>query len=446
MIDRRRALQGAAAVAASLSLPKAIAQTPKRKPNVIIVLCDDLGYGDLGAFGGKMIKTPNIDRMAAEGAKLTTFFASANLCTPSRAGLMTGRYPIRTGLAYQVIQANDTNGLPLSEITIAQALKPDYATALIGKWHLGHVEPYWPPTKHGFDFFFGLPYSHDMKPLNLYTSGPGVEFTKEDVDFPHLTHRFFDRGLKFIEDNASRPFFLLLALTAPHVPLNPNPDEHMHSQAGAYGDVVQEVDTNVGVLLARLKKLGLEKDTLVIVTSDNGPWFQGSAGGFRDRKGGASFDGGYRVPMIARQPGVIPAGLVSSALGMNIDFLPTIMAWTGRPLPAAELDGRDITPLLTKRNAASPHDELVLFNNEQVAAIRTDKWKLAVRSYYRTIDFPMSVYSNLLFDLKADPAETYDVSSLHPDVVADMTARLERAKKLFEPMGTHPPPPLVGAK
>jgi arylsulfatase A-like enzyme len=445
MLNRRAALQGAAAIAASLGLP-AVAQTAKRKPNVVIVLADDLGYGDVGAFGGRMIKTPNLDRMAREGAKLTSFYASANLCTPSRAGLMTGRYPIRTGLAWQVIQPNDTNGLPLSEITIAEALKPDYVTALVGKWHLGHVAPFWPPTNHGFDSFFGLPYSHDMKPLSLYTAGPGVEFTKEDVDFPHLTRRFFDRGLKFIEDNAQRPFFLLLTLTAPHVPLNPNPDEHAHSQAGAYGDVVQEVDTNVGYLLAKLRKLGLERDTLVIVTSDNGPWFQGSAGGFRDRKGGASFDGGYRVPMIARQPGVIPAGLVSTGLAMNIDFLPTVMAWTGRPLPGAELDGRDITPLLTKRNAASPHDELVLFNNEQVVAIRTDRWKLAARSYYRTIDFPMSAYSNLLFDLKADPAESYDVSSAHPDVLADMTARLNKARALFEPMGTHPPPPPVTPK
>jgi len=445
MIDRRQALQGAAALAASLGLPAA-AQAGKRKPNVIIVLCDDLGYGDIGVFGSTMIKTPNLDRMAREGAKLTTFYASANICTPSRAGIMTGRYPIRTGLAYQVIQANDTNGLPLSEITIAEALKPDYATALIGKWHLGHVAPYWPPTKHGFDYFFGLPYSHDMKPLNLYTSGPGVEFTKEDVDFPHLTHRFFDRGFKFIEDNAARPFFLMLTLTAPHVPLNPNPDEHMHSQAGAYGDVVQEVDTNVGLLLAKLKKLGIDKDTLVIVTSDNGPWFQGSAGGMRERKGGASFDGGYRVPMIARQPGRIPAGIVNPGIAMNIDFLPTVMAWTGHPLPATDIDGMDITPMLTKRNAPSPHDQLILFNNEQVVGIRTDRWKLAARAYYRTIDFPMSIYSNLLFDLKADPAESYDVSSVHPDVLADMTARFEKAKALFEPMGTHPPPPKVGGK
>lgn len=441
-MKRRDVLKGGAALAALAAVSDAVAQPAKRKPNIVIVLCDDLGYGDIGAFGAKMIKTPNLDRMAAEGVKLTTFFAAANLCTPSRAGLMTGRYPIRTGLAYEVIQATDTRGLPQSEITIAEALKPDYATALIGKWHLGHVAPYWPPTTQGFDLFFGLPYSHDMTPLNLYTSGPGVELTKEDVDFPHLTQRFFERGLKFIEDSKDKPFLLMLCLTAPHVPLNPNPEHVMHSQAAAYGEVVEEVDANVGVLLKKLKALGIEKDTLVIVTSDNGPWFQGSAGGFRDRKGGASFDGGYRVPFIARQPGTIPAGKTSTELGMGIDILPTVMAWTGKPLPKAELDGLDISAVL-KSQAKSPHDELILFNNEQVAAVRTARWKIAVRSYYRALDFPMDRYGAILFDLKADPAESYDVSALHPDVMKDMQARLAAAQAKFEPMGTHKAPDIA---
>ena len=201
-IDRRGFLQSGASLAALAALSQpAFAQASRRKPNIIVVLADDLGYGDLGAYGAKLIRTPNLDRMAKEGAKLTSFYASANICTPSRAGLMTGRYPIRTGLAYQVIQPNDTNGLPLSEITLAEALKPDYATALIGKWHLGHVAPFWPPMQHGFDLFFGLPYSHDMKPLSLYSGDAGVELTSEDVDFAQLTARFFSRGLKFIEDN-----------------------------------------------------------------------------------------------------------------------------------------------------------------------------------------------------------------------------------------------------
>ncbi len=406
----------------------------KRPPNVIVILADDLGYGDLGSYGSRLIKTPNLDRLARQGVRMTDFYASANVCTPSRAGLLTGRYPIRTGLAQDVIRQSDTNGLPLSEITIAEALKPDYATALIGKWHLGHVAPFWPPTVQGFDLFLGLPYSHDMKPLGLYTSGPGVELTREDVDFPKLTERFFDRGRRFVEDNREKPFFLMLALTAPHLPLVPHPDHAGHSSAAAYGDVVEEVDVQLGRLTQHLKRLGLDRDTLIIVTSDNGPWFEGSSGPLRDRKGGAGWDGGYRVPFIVAGPGV-PAGKVNREIAMNTDILPTILAMTGRPPSAAELDGRDLTAVLT-RGARSPHDELVLFNNEQVAAIRTDRWKYVARSYYRTIELPLSAVNGVgLFDVRADPSEAYNLASLHPDVMADMAARFARAKATFEPLG-----------
>jgi arylsulfatase A len=432
-LGRRQVLAGAAALAGMGAGGRATARCP---PNVIIVLADDLGYGDLATYGGQFIRTPNLDRLARQGVKLTDFYASANICTPSRAGLQTGRYPIRTGLGHEVIQANDKNGLPLSEITIAEALKPDYATALIGKWHLGHVAPYWPPTVQGYDLFFGLPYSHDMKPLGLFTAQPGVELTREDVDFPRLTERFFDRSFKFIADNRSRPFFLTLALTAPHLALHPHPDFAGHSQAAAYGDVVEEVDVQVGRLIAELRRLSLEKDTLVFVTSDNGPWFEGSSGPLRDRKGGQGWDGGYRVPFIAWGPGRIPAGRVSHALGMNIDLMPTIMAMTGRPYPAAEIDGLDLTSVLTK-DAASPHDELILFNNEKVAAIRTDRWKYVARSYYRTLNADLSlVNTEHLFDVRQDPSETYSLASLHPDVLADMKARYARARAKFEPLAT----------
>ena len=278
-----------------------------------------------------------------------------------------------------------------------------------------------------------------MKPLALYTASPGVELTKEDVDFPHLTQRFFDRGLKFIEDNHARPFFLMLALSAPHLPLVPNPDHAGHSRAAAYGDVVEEVDSQVGRLMARLSALDLDKDTVVIVTSDNGPWFEGSTGGLRDRKGGAGWDGGYRVPFLIRAPGRIPAGRVSRELAMNIDLLPTILALAGKPLPRTEIDGRDLGGVLT-RGAKSPHEELILFNNERVAAVRTDRWKYVARSYYRGAEYPLSVVqSSLLFDVRADPAEAYNLASLHPDVVADMQARLKRAQETFEPMAVHKP-------
>ena len=442
-MNRRQFLAStvSAAALAACTTPQ-LAVTPTRKPNIVVILADDLGYGDLGAFGNGMIRTPNLDRMAAEGARLTNFYASASVCTPSRAGLLTGRYPIRTGLATNVILPADTNGLPLSEITIAEALKPDYATALVGKWHLGHVAPFWPPTQHGFDVYFGLPYSHDMQPLSLYTKEPGVELTQEDPQMDRLTERFFARGLQFIEANRDRPFFLMLTLTAPHVPLDPHPDHAGHSAAAEYGDVVEEIDASVGRLFAKLKQLNLDDDTLVIVTSDNGPWWEGSTGGLRDRKGGAGWEGGYRVPFIARQPGRIPAGLTSDAMAMNIDLLPTLVKWADSSMPSAEIDGADIASLLTIRNAPSPHDELVLFVNEDVAAIRTQRWKYVVRSFYRTSNAPLDAPGRtdwaVLVDMANDPAESYDVSARHPDVLADMTTRLERARKTFDPLKKKP--------
>lgn len=415
-------------------------QASGRKPNIVLILCDDLGYGDLGVSGNGMIRTPNIDRLAAEGARLTTFYASANVCTPSRAGLLTGRYPIRTGLAQDVIRETDTRGLPLSEVTIAEALKPDYATALVGKWHLGHIAPFWPPTKQGFDVFFGLPYSHDMKPLKLYAAEPGVEVTEEDPQMDRLTERFFARGFQFIEANRDRPFFLMLTLTAPHVPLDPHPDHAGHSVAAEYGDVVEEIDANVGRLMRQLKTLGLDNDTLVILTSDNGPWWEGSSGGLRDRKGGAGWEGGYRVPFIARQPGRVPAGLVNDAIAMNTDLLPTLVRWTGGRVPHAELDGADIASLLTIPHAPSPHDELVLFINEEVAAVRTQRWKYVVRSFYRSYFAPLDTAGRddwaVLVDMQNDPAESYDLSSLHPDVLAEMETRVAAARAKFGPMAT----------
>ena len=416
-----------------------------RQPNVIVILADDLGYGDIGCDGGRHIRTPNLDRMAAEGVRLTDFYASANVCTPSRAGLLTGRYAIRSGLAHEVLQPGDTTGLPRSEITIAQALKPDYATALIGKWHLGHVAPHWPPTAYGFDAFHGLPYSHDMRPIALYEGhGEAVAVRPGRVDFARLTQRFFEQTVAFAEAHRARPFFVMLALTAPHVPLVPNPDDPTGSPAGVYGEVVEEIDRNVGRLLERLKALGLDDDTLVVFTSDNGPWFEGSSGPFRDRKGGSAWDGGFRVPFIARQPGRIPPGLVAKGLASNLDLLPTILNLAGLPPPAdVELDGRAITAMLTT-GQGSPHEEILLFNNTHVAGLRTERWKLVARSYYRTYDIPLDALP-LLFDMRADPGETYSVASLHPEALADMRARLQRARDKYEPMADLFPPHVAPA-
>ena len=250
-MHRRSFLQRSAAALAVASVgPWARAAAATRPPNFVVVLCDDLGFGDIGAFGAKRVRTPNIDRIAHEGTVLTDYYAAANLCTPSRAGLLTGRYAIRTGLAVGVIMQNDTRGLAQSEVTIAEALKPEYATALIGKWHLGHIAPYWPPTTQGFDLFFGLPYSHDMKPLSLYeANGPGVEFTREDVDYPQLQQRFYRRAGRFIEEHRDRPFFLELALSAPHLPNYAHSPYEGHSHGGAYGDVVEEIDAIIGTLV-----------------------------------------------------------------------------------------------------------------------------------------------------------------------------------------------------
>ena len=415
---------------------------PSNSPrNIIVILADDLGYGDLGCDGGTIIRTPNLDRMAAEGTRLSDFYASANLCTPSRAGLLTGRYAIRLGLADQVIQASETRGLPTTELTIPKALKATHATALIGKWHLGHNGDHWPPTVHGFDTFKGLPYSHDMQPLAHYEKVGDGPLTERPADFPKLTETFFHDALAFAEENRDRPFFVLLALTAPHVPLVRNDDAKWDSPGGAYGDVVEEIDRNVGTLLERLKALGLDEDTLVVFTSDNGPWFEGSSGPFRDRKGGAGWDGGYRVPCILRQPGTIPAGQTSNAISSNLDFLPTFAALTGTSLPEGlELDGKDLSAVILD-GAASPHEAIILFDNAKVAAVRTQDWKFVTRCYFRAYEINVGRFNYpLLFDINRDPGENYSVASLHPDVLAALKDRHSAARAFYEPMTKAFPP------
>jgi arylsulfatase A len=419
----------------------AAAKEPAR-PNIIIILADDLGYGDIGAYGQSRIKTPHIDKLARQGVRLTDFYAAANVCTPSRAGLLTGRYPIRTKLGYEVIQAKDTNGLPLDEITLAEALKPaGYATGLVGKWHLGHVAPYWPPRVQGFDHYFGLPYSHDMKPLALFTDvQAGVDYVKDDkVDFSTLTRQFTDKAIAFIAENKARPFFLTIAHTAPHLPLVPHGDHKGHSAAHAYGDVVEELDASVGAVMSALKSAGIDRNTLIIVTSDNGPWFEGDTGGLHDRKGGGGFDGGYRVPFIARMPSTIPAGRVSQGMAMGIDIFPTVLALAGLPLPQGRvIDGKDISTLL-KGGQVSPHSQLILFNNEDVAAIRTQRWKLIGRAHYRSYDIPIAAVGYTpLFDMTNDPGERFAANQSAPEEAKRMKALFEAAKAEFDPLRTRP--------
>ncbi len=415
----------------------ATAATSKSTPNFIVILTDDLGYGDIGAFGSQSIDTPNLDSMAEQGAVLTNFYAAANICTPSRAGLLTGRYPIRTGLGHQVIMPNDKRGLPDEEITIAEMLgEHGYRTALVGKWHLGHQEAHW-PTNHGFKHYYGLPYSNDMTPLALYR---GTEIIEEPVDQTTLTKRYTEESIRFIEESGDTPFFLYLAHTFPHIPLFASEQFDGKSDAGLYGDTVEELDWSTGEILAALKRLGKDENTLVVFTSDNGPWFEGSSGPLRDRKG-STWEGGYRVPFIAYWAGQIKQGTRSDAIAMGIDILPTIAALANIDLSSAPtVDGKNIWPVLTGADE-SPHDHLLLFNNEDIVGIRTQEWKLATHDYYRSYYVPFDQFGYwLLFDMSKDTAERYSKARENPEVLDRLRAILTTQTEAFKPLRTVPAP------
>ena len=408
--------------------------TTPRPPNFIIILCDDLGYGDIEPYGGA-IPTPALSRMAAEGIVATDYYAPANICTPSRAGILTGRYPVRTGLGYEVIFPGEDRCLPTSEVTIATALKPAYASGIFGKWHLGQAGPDWLPTHHGFDTFFGIPYSHDMQPLAMYDADAATgRVETSPVDLHTLQQEFYAAAERFIETHRDRPFFCELALSAPHLPCYPYAEFAGASKAGSYGDVVCEIDSIVGRLLDKLRELQLERDTIVIFTSDNGPWFEGSSAPLRDRKGGTAYDGGFRVPFIVRAPGRITPGGRTEAIISGIDLLPTFCALAGIAPPAGvELDGCDVSAVLTS-GAKSPHDEILLFNNEDIAGLRTQRWKYVTHSYYRGINVHMerAGYPQL-YAIERDAGENYSVAAHEPDVAADMKARIDRARERYAP-------------
>ncbi|MEO6040771.1 MAG: sulfatase-like hydrolase/transferase, partial [Croceibacterium sp.] len=305
-------------------------------------------------------------------------------------------------------------------------------------WHLGNPgTASWPPTRHGFDLFYGIQYSHDMLPLSLWEASGG-SIRQSGVDYPNLQQQFRARSEKFIEDNRDKPFFLTIALSSPHLPNYPPAQYAGKSAAGAYGDVVQELDGIVGGVMAKLEQLGLTEQTLVVITSDNGPWFEGSPGPFRARKGGGAYDGAIRVPFIASQSGLVPAGTRCNSIAMGIDFLPTLCAMAGVPLPAGvEIDGKDISSVLT-RGAASPHEQLLLFNDEDVVGIRTQAWKYLEAAYYRNFMMPLARRGYpQLYDMNMPP-EDYSVASLHPDIAKAMATRLQAAKQQFAPLRTGP--------
>lgn len=426
-------------------------QNARRPPNIVIVFADDLGYADIGSFGAVGYQTPNLDRMAAEGTRLTSFYVAQAVCSASRAALLTGCYPNRIGIQ-GALDHRAQYGINAQETTIAELLKPrGYATAIYGKWHLGH-HPQFLPTRHGFDEYFGLPYSNDMWPhhptnKNYYPELPLIEneqIVQRNPDQTQLTTWYTERAVKFIEKNKERPFFLYLAHTMPHVPLHVSDKFKGKTERGLFGDVIEEIDWSVGQVLDTLRRLQLDKQTLVIFTSDNGPWLPygnhaGSAKPLREGKGTA-FEGGVREPFIARWPGQIPAGSSTRAPAMTIDLLPTIAKLAGAEVPKDRIiDGRDIWPLLSSRRAAtSPHDAFYFYWGRELHAVRSGKWKLHLPHPYRHLEEPgrdgkpgretQQQIGLALFDLENDLGETTNLADKHPDVVQKLMVFVERAR------------------
>jgi arylsulfatase A-like enzyme len=435
---------------AYLARLRGLAETT-RGPNLVLILFDDLGYGDLGAYGGQAIRTPNIDRLAAEGMTFHQAYAASPYCSGSRAGLLTGRYPVRAGLDH-VVQAPGTlkdglirfgglnRRLPEEEMTLAEVLSAvGYACALIGKWHLGD-ESSSLPNQRGFDSFYGLLHSNDQGKPVVWRDRQIVE--KHPIDQATLTRRYTDEAVRFISASRGRPFFLLLAHTFPHIPLHVSKERLGTSTAGLYGDVVEELDDSVGAVLEALEQSDLSGETLIVVTSDNGPWFQGSPGGLRGRKF-AVFEGGSRVPFIVRWPGKTPAGAARADLVSAVDLVPTLMETLGLPLPEDRfLDGRSLLGLLSGEVAGS-RESVYFFQLGVLRAVRDRRFKYHDRHgvyFGNPMDWPwgpMRRRGPWLFDLESDPDESYDVSHRHPEVRRRLQSVLEaeRAALIENPRG-----------
>lgn len=410
-------------------------------PNFVVIFLDDVGYGDLSSFGNPTIRTPNLDRMAAEGTKFTQFYVASPVCTPSRAALMTGCYPKRVGLHEGVLFPHSNTGMHPDEITIADMLKnKNYATACIGKWHLGH-HPKFLPTRQGFDYFYGIPYSNDMSEkeqklmgnfdyhykLPLYRN---EEIVEVEPDQTYFTRQFTEEAVSFIRKNKQEPFFLYLAHPMAHIPLYASPEFQGKSTREKYGDTLEEIDWSVGQILGTLKSLDLEKNTLVIFTSDNGPWLQfktdgGSAGPLRGGKG-TTFEGGMREPCIMRWPGVIPSGKICTEIVTTMDILPTFAHLAGIDAPSDRIiDGKNILSLLKEpETAKSPHHYFFYYAKKGgLEAVREGKWKYNIKN-------------GTLYNLHADISEKWDVAEQHPDIVKrlknvmlDFDAKMDREKR-----------------
>ncbi|HTM50017.1 MAG TPA: sulfatase [Bryobacteraceae bacterium] len=417
---------------AALAALTARARAQSKPPNIVLIYADDLGYGDLSCYGSN-IATPNLDRMAADGIRLTHFYSASSVCSPSRAALLTGRYPSRVGVP-RVLDPEDPGGLPDSETTMAQMLKrAGYATMCVGKWHLG-AKPGFLPTARGFDSYFGIPYSNDMHPRVLMRN---TEVIEQPAQLETLTQRYTQESVDFINRSKNGPFFLYLPHTFPHIPLAASPEFMGKSGEGVYGDVVQELDWSVGRILQALKDAGVDDNTLVMFSSDNGPWYQGSPGRLRGRKGD-TYEGGFREPFIARFPGWIPAGQVSQSMATTLDILPTVARLTGAALPEKPLDGVDIWPMLTGQQQEVSRDVFLYFNDAYLQAARFGQWKLHVARYNVPMFTPEPARGrrNLplrpeLYNVVQDPEESYDRSDRNGAIIADIRARVDRLIKTF---------------
>jgi len=434
------------------------AAAKEQPPNIVILFVDDLGYGDLGCYGHPTIRTPNLDRMAAEGMRFTDFYSAAPVCTPSRAALLTGRYAVRSGMASEkrrVLFPNSTGGLPAGETTLAEALKgKGYATACIGKWHLGWQRQYL-PRQNGFDYYFGLPYSNDMDRLPT-AGGPSGSLTpkvewwnvpllrNDDIierpaDQHTLTKRYTEEALGFIKRSRDKPFLLYLPYTMVHVPLFASKGYAGKSLRGLYGDTLEEIDDSVGQILEALRKQKLAKNTLVFFTSDNGPWLiqklaGGSAGLLREGKG-STWEGGMREPGIAWWPGKIKPGVVTSAQACTMDLFTTSLALAGASLPTDRpIDGVDMRPILFGTGSGN-RDTFFYYRDTEVYAARKGRFKAHFTTKSSYGQDPIVKHDPpLLFDLASDPSEQFDVAARHPGVVAEIRREVDRHRATVTPV------------
>jgi arylsulfatase A-like enzyme len=423
--------------------------------NFIVIFLDDMGYGDIEASGAIGYKTPNITRLANEGIRFTEFYAAQSVSTASRASLLTGCYPNRIGFDGGVLLPNSTTGINPNEVTIAEMLKKkEYATAIFGKWHLGHQKPFL-PLQHGFDEYYGIPYSNDMwaltknrPPLPLISNNEIKKYVNTINDQEEFTTVFTERSVDFIKRNKNKPFFLYLAHPMPHVPLAVSGKFKGKSEQGLYGDVMMEIDWSVGEIIKSLEENGIDDNTLIVFTSDNGPWLNygnhaGSAGGLREGKA-TSFDGGMKVPCIMRWPAKIPAGTICNSLSSTMDLLPTFAYISGATLPKHKIDGVNIINLLINDKDDSPRKTLLYYNFRvnNLEAVRDKRFKLVLphtsRSYAETLPGKnggagkRTVQKQVelaLYDLRRDPGERYDVKELYPDVMDELMKVVENARE-----------------